>query len=159
MIEKMHEITRNDARQPEQPTTLLDLFAEGCLNGTHTAVKYGDTQLSYKQLNARSLNLAHKILALGLEPQTPVAVCLKPCVDVLVAILGIYRSGMIYVPFDPTHPPAYTKHMLDEAEPKLALVTSKTKDFEPIQHMPTWLLDQMPELQGDFIAIQALPPK
>src|SRR5262249_47536177 len=53
------------------------------------------------------------------------AVCVEPCFDILCALLAILKAGGVYLPLDPTHPPALLMTMLEEAKPRLILTQSR----------------------------------
>ncbi|NNG65476.1 AMP-binding protein, partial [Pseudomonas fragi] len=52
------------------------------------ALVYGDTQLSYGELDARANQLAHWLQGQGIGPDVPVAVCAERSVELVVALLG-----------------------------------------------------------------------
>jgi amino acid adenylation domain-containing protein len=88
------------------------------------AVVCGDTELTYAQLNARANRLARQIRAHGAAAGDLVAVCLERGADLIVALLGVLKSGAAYVPLDPDYPPQRLRFMLDDADP--ALVVTQT---------------------------------
>jgi amino acid adenylation domain-containing protein len=88
-----------------------------------TVASHREYSLSYQQLDERSNQLAHHLLAWGVGAETVVAVCLRPSLDVLVAMLAIWKARGVYLPLDPTHPEALIGRMLDEAKPRLVLTT------------------------------------
>jgi amino acid adenylation domain-containing protein len=88
------------------------------------AVFHRTASLTYGELDRRSSRLAHYLLANAIAPEIPVAVCLKPSVESLVAILAIWKARGLYLPLDPTHPRANIQRMLEEAQPRLVLIDS-----------------------------------
>lgn len=89
------------------------------------AASIHDRSIRYAELDERSSQLAHYLVARGVEADVPVAVCVRPSLDVLVAMLAIWKARGIYLPLDPTHPEALIGRMLDEAKPRLVLTTSE----------------------------------
>ncbi len=83
----------------------------------------GET-LTYGELDARSSQLAHLLAAADVGPGVPVAVCVRPSIDVLVAMLAIWKARGIYLPLDPTHPPALVARMVEEAKPRVVLTVA-----------------------------------
>jgi non-ribosomal peptide synthetase component F len=81
-------------------------------------------RVSYAELDEQSNRLASYLVAGGVGPEVPVAVCVRPSIQVLVAMLAIWKSRGIYLPLDPTHPEALIGRMLDEAQPRFVLTTS-----------------------------------
>src|ERR1051326_3168729 len=58
-------------------------------------------QLSYRQLQLQSEELAGRLRALGAGPETRVGLCLERSVEMLVATLAVLKAGAAYVPLDP----------------------------------------------------------
>ncbi|HVE82334.1 MAG TPA: AMP-binding protein, partial [Myxococcales bacterium] len=93
------------------------------------AASFQGQRITYAELDARSSQVAHHLVTSGVGPEVPVAVCVRPSLHVLVAMLGIWKARGIYLPLDPTHPETLIGRMLDEAQPRLVLTTS---DFIPL---------------------------
>lgn len=87
------------------------------------ALVFEDERLTYRELNARANQLAHRLQAKGVLPDTLVGVCLERSAEMMVALLGILKAGGAYVPLDPTHPTERLRQILDGAALKI-LVTA-----------------------------------
>lgn len=81
-----------------------------------TALIYKDEQLTYRELNNRSNQLAHYLQKLSVAPEVKVGLCVERSIDMVVAILGIFKAGGAYVPLDPTYPPERLQFMLQDAQ-------------------------------------------
>ncbi|MFC4048015.1 AMP-binding protein, partial [Dactylosporangium siamense] len=68
------------------------------------AVVFGDESLTYAELSARADGLAAYLASLGVGPESVVGVCLDRGLDLLVAVVGIWRAGGVYLPLDPGYP-------------------------------------------------------
>jgi len=68
------------------------------------ALIFGSATLSYSELNCRADQLAHHLIAIGVESGTAVAVCLERSVELVVAVLAILKAGAVYLPLDPFWP-------------------------------------------------------
>src|SRR5262249_41619673 len=86
------------------------------------ALVFGQTRLSYAELNARANRLAHHLRELGVRPDSLVALCIERGVDMVVAILAILKAGGAYVPLDLAYPADRVAYMLEDSAPA-ALVT------------------------------------
>ncbi|NED63763.1 amino acid adenylation domain-containing protein, partial [Streptomyces sp. SID10244] len=71
-----------------------------------TAVTHGHESCSYAELHRRSNRLAHHLVASGIGTNDVVALSLPRSIDLIVGILGVLKSGGIYLPIDPGTPDA-----------------------------------------------------
>jgi amino acid adenylation domain-containing protein len=68
------------------------------------ALIFENQKLTYQELNKRANQLAHKLLHLGVQPDTLVGICLERSLEMIVGILAIIKAGAAYVPLDPAYP-------------------------------------------------------
>jgi amino acid adenylation domain-containing protein len=80
------------------------------------ALVSGQQQLSYRELDARSNQLAHYLRSLGVTPDMPVGVLMERSVEMVVALLSILKAGGAYVPLDPQYPQERLAFMADDAK-------------------------------------------
>ncbi|MBB4367216.1 amino acid adenylation domain-containing protein, partial [Bradyrhizobium sp. CIR18] len=85
------------------------------------AVVCEDERLSYGELNAKANRLAHHLIALGVRPDQPVAICVERSAMMVVGLLAILKAGGAYMPLDPAYPSARLHQVLDDAAPRLLL--------------------------------------
>jgi len=85
------------------------------------AVVFGDTTLSFAQLEAHSNQLAHFLRARGAAPGRLVGLCLERSAAMAMALLAILKTGAAYVPLDPAFPPARLAMMREDSELALAV--------------------------------------
>src|SRR5262249_18298396 len=91
-----------------------------------TAVELGSARISYRDLDARSNQLAHHLRALGVGPDVLVGLCLHRSIDLVVGVLGILKAGGAYVPLDPSYPEARLAWMLEDAGAKVVVAEERT---------------------------------
>ncbi|WP_417793250.1 amino acid adenylation domain-containing protein [Terasakiella pusilla] len=72
--------------------------------------------LTYAHLKQQSDQMAHRLLAAGLECEQRVGVLVHRSSDLPTACLGIYKAGGIYVPLVADHPVDRLQYMLDTAD-------------------------------------------
>lgn len=89
------------------------------------AVVFEDRHLSYRELNRKANQLAHRLRERGVRPETLVAVCMERSLEVVIALLAILKAGGGYVPIDPGSPPDRLKLMLEDTQPALVLTQEK----------------------------------
>src|ERR1043165_4795757 len=82
-------------------------------------------QLSYGELNRRANQFAHYLRERGVRPETIVAICLHRSAHLVVAMIGILKSGGAYLPLDPAYPESRLELMMEDSG-ALLLVTEKS---------------------------------
>ena len=80
-----------------------------------------DGSLSYAQLDAQANRLAHRMIALGVEPGDFVALALPRSPQLVIAELAVLKSGAVYLPLDPAHPAARLKFMIEDSGARLVV--------------------------------------
>ncbi len=90
-----------------------------------TAVRFGASQLSYAELDARANRMAQALRARGVGRGKRVGLCVERSTEMLEALLGILKAGAAYVPLDPSFPQERLRFMVQDAE--LTLLVSTTK--------------------------------
>ncbi|MEV6877478.1 amino acid adenylation domain-containing protein [Amycolatopsis sp. NPDC051128] len=86
-----------------------------------TAVVFGDQVSSFAEVNRRANRLARHLVEHGVGPERLVALMLPRSADMVVAILGVFKSGGAYLPIDPDLPAERIEFMLGDADPCLVL--------------------------------------
>ncbi|HEX5223219.1 MAG TPA: amino acid adenylation domain-containing protein, partial [Verrucomicrobiae bacterium] len=111
------------------------------------AVRSGETELTYAELNRRANQLAHCLMGAGVGPETLVAVCLERSPDLLVALLAVFKSGGAYVPLDPNYPKERLQFMLSDSAARLLVTHSSLAAEFATSTAPSICLDDI-ELQN-----------
>ncbi|MDZ8086288.1 MAG: amino acid adenylation domain-containing protein [Nostoc sp. DedQUE12b] len=95
------------------------------------AVVFDDEQLSYKELNIRSNQLAHYLKQLGVIPDVLVGICVERSLEMIIALLAILKAGGAYLPLDPSLPQERLNFILEDAQVSVLLTQEKLlKHFE-----------------------------
>ncbi|PBP84793.1 non-ribosomal peptide synthetase, partial [Pseudomonas syringae] len=97
--------------------------------------------LTYAELNQQANQLAHRLIELGVEPDTRVAVSLRRGAEMVVALLGILKAGGAYVPIDPDLPSARQTYMLSDSAPRAVLTSHELLADLPDLGVPALVLD------------------
>ncbi|MGW2348910.1 non-ribosomal peptide synthase/polyketide synthase [Actinacidiphila glaucinigra] len=89
-----------------------------------TAVVYGDTTLTYAELDARAEALAERLRAGGAGPGRFVAVAVPRSAELMVALLGVLKSGAAYLPVDLDYPAERVAYMLADSGAATVVTTA-----------------------------------
>jgi amino acid adenylation domain-containing protein len=94
------------------------------------AVSAGTEAMTFGELATQSRRLASYLIALGAEPEVPVALCLERSFDFIVSALAVLLSGAAYLPLDPTWPAARLRTILDDAQAPLVITRGSLANLE-----------------------------
>jgi len=89
------------------------------------AVAFESQQLTYAELNQRADQLAGYLRELGVKPGVVVGVFVERSLDMIVALLGVMKSGGAYLPMDPTYPVERISFVLADANVPVLLTQEK----------------------------------
>ncbi|MEH2149116.1 amino acid adenylation domain-containing protein [Nostoc sp.] len=89
------------------------------------ALVFGKKQISYKELNIRSNQLAHYLKKLGVKTEVSVGLCVERSFDMIIGMLGILKAGGAYVPLDPSYPSERLDFMLEDAQVSVLLTQQR----------------------------------
>ena len=80
-------------------------------------------QLTYRELDRRTNQLARYLRQRGVGAEVLVGVCLERSLDQVIALVSILKAGGAYVPLDPEAPGERTQYVLQDTQ--MALVVSQ----------------------------------
>ncbi|MEV0684908.1 amino acid adenylation domain-containing protein [Nocardia sp. NPDC050378] len=114
---------------------------------------------TFAELDARVNRLARHLVAVGVGPETRVALALRRSVDLIVAMYAVAATGGAYVPVDPDQPQARTRYILDTAAPLLTLTHADTwlaatgsHDAAPVEQLDLGGYSPQPLVDAERIA-------
>ncbi len=97
------------------------------------AVTSNGVSLTYADLNRRANAVAKRLIAMGAGPNILVALCMERSADMLVALLGILKTGAAYLPVDLRYPADRVAFILEDAAVPL-LITQRNLEATLPQH-------------------------
>ena len=92
------------------------------------AVVDGNRLVSYGVLEAKSNRLANYLIETGIRPGSIVCTHLMPDFDMIVALLGISKSGGAYLTIDPNLPDARKELIIKDVDPSLIIDANTLAD-------------------------------
>ncbi|MCW3815757.1 amino acid adenylation domain-containing protein [Micromonospora sp. DR5-3] len=95
------------------------------------AVTFDGRTVSFAELNARANQVAHRLRAAGVGPETLVGVCAERSVELVVGLLGVLKAGGAYVPLDPEYPAGRLGFMVADAAAPVVLVQGHLRELLP----------------------------
>src|SRR5439155_9787016 len=113
-----HLIVRefNDTAAPVPAQRFHELFGRYALAAPdRDAVLDEGGSISYRDLDARSNQLAHRLRARGVRADVAAGLCMDRSPAMVIGLLGILKAGGGYIPMNFDHPPARLRHQFAAA--------------------------------------------
>ncbi|RAJ72778.1 amino acid adenylation domain-containing protein [Chitinophaga dinghuensis] len=109
--------------QYDEKRTVLDLFYEQAdQRPDDIAVSFENTQLTYRQLDELSSQLANYLRTnYDIQPDDFIGIMTDRSDKMIIGILGILKSGAAYVPVDPEYPRSRKEYMLKDTAVKVLI--------------------------------------
>ena len=82
--------------------------------------------LTYDEADRLANQVAHGLIARGLEPADRVLMFCENSVEAYVAKIGIAKAGLVAMPLNPNLAPDVVEHLIGHAEPRFAIVDAET---------------------------------
>ncbi len=89
----------------------------------HPAVVHLGVALTYAELEHRANRLAGQLQRRGVLPDDIIGVCVGRGVDIVVAMLAVFKAGAAYLPLDPEYPQERLRYMVEDSQTRLVLTT------------------------------------
>ncbi|GGV18434.1 hypothetical protein GCM10010275_70150 [Streptomyces litmocidini] len=104
-------------------TGAADLLARlATAPGGRTAVVAGADRLTFDELRAEASATAARLAALGIGPESVVALCLPRGAALVTAIIGTLTAGAAYLPVDPALPADRRRYLVEDSGADLVVV-------------------------------------
>ncbi|MDV7278362.1 non-ribosomal peptide synthetase, partial [Rhodococcus oxybenzonivorans] len=98
------------------PRLLPDILTSAAeIDPDAVAVSERGTDISYRELDEESNQLARLLIARGAGPDTIVALALPRSSEFVLALWAVAKSGAAFLPVDPNYPQARIEHMLTDS--------------------------------------------
>jgi amino acid adenylation domain-containing protein len=131
------------------PATIHGLFSHQVHRTPHhPAVTCDDHTLSYAELEMRSSRLAHALVRSGVRPSDRVGVHLGRGIDLVIALLGVLKSGAAYVPLDPGYPAQRLTFVAQDTELRLVVSNEPLAGFRTVPVNASVTGDPLPAAHG-----------
>ena len=86
-----------------------------------TAVKFGDAQMTFGELDCLSNRLARRLVEATGTKNEPVVALMEDGISPYVALLGALKAGKIHAPVDASYPAARIEYMLSDTQARVVV--------------------------------------
>ncbi|MBZ5790388.1 amino acid adenylation domain-containing protein [Burkholderia contaminans] len=94
----------------------------------YTDVHGGMHRATYRELDVGTSRIAAALRRRGVRPDTPVALCVERSFDMVMALVGVLKSGAAYLPVDPDYPAERIAYLLRDARPAVAITQAHLRE-------------------------------
>lgn len=92
------------------------------------AIVFENKKLTYTQLNEKANAIAYYLKNNNYGANDIIGIMLPRSLELIIAMLGVLKSGACYIPIDPTYPQNRIEYMLNNSEAKLVLTLNNLSD-------------------------------
>lgn len=121
----LEDWNRTGTRAPRQGDCVLARFeAQSVLTPDATAVVCDGRRVGYAELDAAANRLARLLAtACAGKPEAVIGLCLPRGVDMIIALIAVWKAGAAYLPIDPEYPAERIAFMLADSGASLLVST------------------------------------
>ncbi len=116
---------------------------------SRVAIEFADRKLTYRELDQQSNQWARWLRDLGVCSGALVGLCVDRSEQMVVALLGILKSGAGYVPLDPAFPDERLKYMCDQSQLQLIVAGAENREqVAPFEKPMKIIEDSLSEIEA-----------
>ncbi|MEL6560503.1 MAG: amino acid adenylation domain-containing protein [Bacteroidota bacterium] len=119
------------AGYPQDETVVALFEAQAKETPDAVAIAFEEESVTYQTLDERSNQVAHYLIDKGVSLEDSVGICLERSSEMMIAVLGILKSGGAYVPIDPAYPSERINYMIADASINILLTDSAIAETIP----------------------------
>jgi amino acid adenylation domain-containing protein len=133
---------RGADREWRRPELLHRLVEEQVARDPDTiAVRYHGRDLTFRELDGRANQLAHRLQQFGVGPDRIVGIAMQRSIEMIVGLFGILKAGGAFLPIDPGLPSDRLAFMVSDADVPVLLVHAPVAGGLPPHGARTICLD------------------
>ena len=133
----------NDTHRDALPETVVELFEQQVeIAPDAVALVCEEHSVSYLNLNEWANRLSHYLINRGIGPEGVVGICMQHSPEMVVALLGILKSGAAFLPLDSRHPTERLAFQLKDASAACVVTAADTVGKIP-GNIRTLVLDSL----------------
>ncbi len=147
-----------DTATPGVPLPLVEAFARQVATVPDAvAITAPGAQVGYAELDARANRLARHLIGLGVGPESVVGLCFPNGLDMITAIVAVWKAGAAYLPLDGALPVERIAFMLADSGVRIVLGTEDVLGDLPAGRVRMVALDD-PFTEVILNTLSATPP-
>ncbi|MFC5048325.1 amino acid adenylation domain-containing protein [Aquimarina hainanensis] len=118
----VYDFNDGDLLSNSKTGTILNLFENQVQETPEAlAVFFDEETITYRELDEKTNQLARYLQNHGVGKNTLVPICIERSVEMIIAIIGVLKSGGAYVPIAPKYPQSRIKFILEDIDASIVL--------------------------------------
>ncbi|MDK1290491.1 non-ribosomal peptide synthetase [Pseudoalteromonas umbrosa] len=122
-----------------------------------SALIFAGEHMSYAQFEQRTNQLAHWLIAQGIGAEDQIGVYFDRSFEMVIALIGVMKSGAAYVPLDPNLPADRIEYIAQNSTFKLVLGNRDNQQFNVPYFAWSALAERLETHSGDYPSVTILP--
>ncbi|KZN57555.1 hypothetical protein N473_06630 [Pseudoalteromonas luteoviolacea CPMOR-1] len=122
-----------------------------------SALIFAGEHMSYAQFEQRTNQLAHWLIAQGIGAEDQIGVYFDRSFEMVIALIGVMKSGAAYVPLDPNLPADRVEYIAQNSTFKLVLGNRDNQQFNVPYFAWSALSEQLETHRSDYPNVTILP--
>ncbi|WP_067720863.1 non-ribosomal peptide synthetase [Nocardia yamanashiensis] len=111
--------------------TLGEIFASAAADFGAPAIRSGEREVTYGELDRYTNRLARLLIQHGIGPEDIVALGIPRSIESVSAVLAVTKTGAAFLPVDPAYPEPRKRHMLTDSGVRVGLTVRSRIDDLP----------------------------
>ncbi len=155
------EAAAKAADAPPPPfTTLVDAFlARAAEKPQALALSQGDMSMSYAELEQASARVAGALVRRGIGPGGTVAVLVPRSMRLVVALLGVMRSGAAFCASEPWTPQERARLVIKDTDARLILTSNEVAESQAIWARERLDIEDLLETPDEAASLPSIDPR
>ena len=133
ITESVRRRPEGDGEHPALPSSVHELVLAQARRTPGAFALRGSNRLTYGELDRRSQQLATELTAAGVGEEAIVGVLMHRSEDLIVALLGVLRTGAAYLALDPDDHPSQVSRLVADADAALVITEPALRERLPAQ--------------------------
>ena len=123
MMKKLDQFNDVSSSYIDYNNSILDSFKKASKNYPNNyAVIFKDRKYTYKDVDILSNKLGNELISLGVKKEDVVSILIKKSEYIVIASIGVIKSGAAYQPLDPTYPEERLNFMVKDSSAKILIL-------------------------------------
>ncbi|MGB7604589.1 MAG: amino acid adenylation domain-containing protein, partial [Lutisporaceae bacterium] len=147
----------NTKAEYQKDKTLYQLFEQqASKTPDNIAAIFEEEYITYRELDAKSNQLARILREKGVKADSIVAMSLYRSIEMTIGIMAIQKAGGAYLPISPEYPEDRIRYMLEDSNASVLLTQSHLQDKYQFENTTVIAIDDKELYKGDNSSLQPI---